>query len=143
MYPGLPSSLRAELVITGQVDEECQANIVLRAGKPFGVWLDDTTPNLEHWVKLAAAKYGPLEQKVLVAVAPHDAGKRHGPASTVINVYEYYPDAGSPDEPPVYEAYCLQWLWGGPDSRKPPAAERRDRWLAAVQKHHPRFILLF
>jgi hypothetical protein len=143
MYPGLPTSLSGAYVIEQTVDEECQANLVTHLGKPYGVWLDDTTPNLDHWIELAAGKYGPLGQKVLVAVAPHDTDLRHGPAPTVIPVYEFYPHAGSPDQPPAYDAYCVQWAWPGPNDNEPPTVEQRDQWLAAVQAHHPALIFLY
>lgn len=129
-------------VIEDKTDEECQGNLVTHLGKFWGLWYDDTTPDLEKWVKLGVKKYAASGAKILVAVAPHDAGK-HYTEPSVISIYEWYPHAGSPDEPPAYDGYCVQWLWPGPDYKGAPTIAERASWLVAIQKHHPKYIFLY
>lgn len=151
MFPGLPSGLFRPfrpLRITATVDEECQANIVTRYGKVYGCWLDDTTPNLQHWLSLAVAKYGPLGQTVFVCVPPGQPHLRHKPSPPVVNVQEWYPyGMGWPPAawglPPACEAYCIQWNWPGTEGKQPPALLQRLRLLRQVRRHHPRFIFRF
>lgn len=145
-YPGLPTSLSGAYVITSEVDEECQCNIVTRLGKPFGVWFDDTTPNLDTWIEKARAKYVPLNQKILVAVPP--GWRDHHYPAPIISVYEayIYGMGCNPNEflpLPKFEAYCVQYKWPGTENRHAPTTEQYDRLLKLVQANHPRFIFLF
>lgn len=149
MFPGLPSSLSGAYVIESTVDEECQANLVTRLGKPFGAWLDDSTPDLEKWLTLAVAKYKPLNQTVFVCVPPGQPHLRHRPSPPVINVQEWYPwGMGCPPsawgEPPTGRvAWCLQWNWPGTHGTKPPTQVQRERLLTQIQARHPKFLFLF
>lgn len=147
-YPGLPSSLSGAYVIEPTVDEECQANLVTRLGKPFGCWLDDTTPNLQHWIELAVAKYRPLGQTVFVCVPPGRPYFRHGPCPPVVNVQEWYPfGMGCPPsewgEPPRRFAYCIQWDYPGTHGKTPPTVKQREGLLAQVLAHHPRYVFQY
>jgi hypothetical protein len=152
VYPNLPTSLSGAYVIRsgpGGVDEECQANYVTRLGKPFGIWYDDTTPNLTtEWLPKGVAKYGPLDQTVLVCIPPGEPQLRHRPSPPIVNVQEWYIyGMGVPvsawGEPPVAEAYCIQWRWPGTEGTEAPTALQRRHLLAQVQVHHPKFIFLF
>jgi len=144
-FPGLPTSLHGELVIEPTVDEDCQANLVTLHGQPYGCWLDDTTPELDHWLGLAVAKYGPLNQTVFVCIPPGRPHLRHKPSPPVVNVLEvYHYGMGVPPaawgKPPACEAYCIQWAWPGTVGKKPPTDAQRDRLLTLVRVHKPRFI---
>ena len=146
-YPGLPTSLSGAYVI-GDVDEECQARVVTRLGKPFGAWLDDTTPDLDKWLTLTVAKYGPLGQTVFVCVPPGEPNLRHSPSPPVVNVYEIYhfgmgcpPSAWGPI--PKRYAYCLQYRYPGTHGKQPPTDAQFQSLLKQAQAHHPRFIFLF
>ena len=146
MFPGLPTSLSGAYVIESTVDEECQANLVTRFGKPWGIWYDDTTPDLEHWLALGLEKYTPLHQKVLVCV-PLGRPHHHYPAP-VISVYEaYIYGMGCPPAEwlplPRFDAYCVQHSYPGTHGTRPPTVAQRDRLLAQVRALHPRFIFLF
>lgn len=148
MFPGLPTSLSGAYVIESTVDEECQANLVTRLAQPFGVWLDDSTPRLEHWLALAVAKYAPLGQTVFVCVPPGEPTLRHKPTPPVVNVYERYvygmgvpPGAWGPC--PRYQAYVVQRRWPGTVGRTPPTEAQYRRLLAQVQANAPKFIFLF
>ena len=148
MFPGLPSSFLGAVVIESLVDEECQANIVTRFGKNYGVWLDDTTPNLDEWVAKAVAKYQPLGQKVFVCVPPGLPHLRHHPSPPIVNVQEWYPygmgvPVGAWGPPPRCEAYCIQWNWPGIDGTRPPTVRERLRLLANILRYRPRFIFKF
>ena len=149
MYPGLPTSLSGAYVIESTVDEECQANLVTRLGKPFGCWLDDSTPDLEKWLALAVAKYQPLGQTVFVCVPPGHPHLRHRPSPPVVNVQEWYPHGmGCPPEawgpPPSGRiAFCVQRAYPGTHGKTPPTEAEFQRLLAQVQARHPRFIFLF
>lgn len=148
MFPGLPSCLNPAIRITSTVDEECQANIVTRFGRPVGVWLDDTTPMLMHWLGLAVEKYGPLGQTVFVCVPPGDPHLRHKPSPPVVNVQEWYPyGMGCAPSlwgpPPDCEAFCIQWRYPGTHGAKPPTLRQRLGLLRLVRAHRPQFIFLF
>ena len=148
VFPGLPTSLSGAYVIEDTVDEECAANLVTRLGRPFGVYLDDTTPNLPSYVEKAVAKYGPLRQTVFVCVPTGERDLRHGPCPPVVNLYEWYPlgEASPPSEfgkPPRFEGYIVQWNWPGTNGKVPPTPSQRARLLAQVNAHTPKFILLF
>lgn len=152
MYPGLPTSLSGAYVIESTVDEECQANIVTRLGKPFGCWLDDGTENAEHgldyYVGLAVAKYKPLGQTVFVCVPPGQPHLRHRPSPPIVNVGEWYPyGMGVPPEAwgpiPKRTAYCLQRRYPGTHGTKPPTDAQFKRLLAEARAHHPKFIFLY
>ena len=151
MFPGLPTSLSGAYVI-GETDEECQARVVTRLGKPFGCWLDDGTENAEHgldyYVGLAVAKYRPLGQTVFVCVPPGQPHLRHHPSPPIVNVQEYYPyGMGVPPEawgaPSKRTAYCIQWAYPGTVGKQPPTAQQRKKLLAEIQARHPKFIWLF
>lgn len=148
MYPGLPTSLSGTYVIQGTVDEECQANIVTRLGKPFGCWLDDTTPDLEKWVALAVLKYRPLGQTVFVCVPPGRPHLYHRPSPPIVNVQEWYPygmgcPPGAWGPPPKRTAYCLQRRYPGTHGETPPTDAQFADLLASVRVHRPKFIWLF
>lgn len=149
MFPGLPTSLHGGLVI-GDVDEECQARVVTKHGQPFGAWLDDTTPNLTHWLALTIAKYEPLGQPVFVCVAPGRPHLHHEPEPPVINVYEWYvygmgvPRSAWPRLPPKgYRAYCVQWRYPGTEGKRPPTRRQRLALMAGVMLRRPEIIFLF
>jgi hypothetical protein len=147
-FPGVPTSLSGAYVI-GEVDEEVQARLVTRLGKPFGVWYDDTTPHLEStWLPKGVAKYQPLDQVLFVCVPPGRPLLRHQPTPPIVNVQEWYPyGMGCPPSewgpPPACEAYCIQWGWPGTHGTAAPTAQERQALLAAVREHHPKFIFLF
>lgn len=150
MWPSLPSSRKGGLVIQQAVDQACQGWVVTSDGKPWGVWLDDTTPDLDLWVARAVAKYGPLSQPVFVCVPPGRAGLHHKPEPPIINVYEWYPYGSGvprsawPKLPPKgYRAYICQWAFPGVASRKPLTRRQRLSLLAGVLLRHPRYIFLF
>lgn len=148
MFPGLPTCRVGGVRIELDIDPACQGRIVTKAGKPAGVWLDDSTPRLDHWLSLAAEKYGPLNQPVFVCVAPGQAGRRYRPAPLVVNVFEHYvygmgvPASAWPP-PPAYPAYVVQWRWPGTHGIRPPTPAERQRVLADVEKHNPEYIFLF
>ena len=146
MFPGLPTSLSGAYVIESTVDEECQANIVTRLGRPFGCWLDDTTPDLRKWLALALAKYTPLGQKVLVCVPPGRPDHHyHAPAVSVYEAYIY--GMGCPPAEflplPRFDAYCVQYRWPGAVGCHAPSYEQFERLLGLVRALHPRLIFLF
>lgn len=145
-YPGLPTSLSGAYVIESTVDEECQANLVTRLGKPFGVWFDDTTPNLQMWLDKAKAKYIPMGQHIFVCVPPSE--RNHHYEAPVISVYEaYIYGAGVPISEwlplPKFDAYCVQYKWPGIVGKNPPTEEQFQYLLRLVEKHHPQFIFKF
>jgi hypothetical protein len=148
MYPGLPTSLSGAYVIHSDVDEECQGNVVTRLGKPYGIWYDDTVPDLDKWLALAVAKYRPLNQTVFVCVPPGQPHLRHPPSPPVVNVYERYvfgmgvpPEAWGPC--PKYAAYVIQRRWPGTHGKTAPTDAEFEQVLAEVQAHHPHFVFLF
>lgn len=111
-----------------------------------GVWLDDTTPNLEQWLSRAVAKYGPLKQTVFVCIPPGRRTRHPGP--TIVNVQEWYPyGMGCPPSswglPPDCEAFCIQWRYPGTHSTRPPTLRQRLRALRQVRAYRPQFIFLF
>lgn len=145
MFPGLPTCLRGGLVI-GAVDEETQARIVTHGGKPWGCWIDDSTPNLEHWLDLALQKYVPLGQHVIVCVPPGRPGHHYPPP--VISCYEayWYGMGCAPADwlpLPTFDAYCIQWRWPGTHASKAPSLAERIRLLHAVRAHNPQIIFQF
>lgn len=152
-WPGLPTSLSGAYVIENTVDEECQANLVTRLGKPFGCWLDDGASNAAHtlnyYVSLAVAKYRPLGQTVFVCVPPGQPHLRHGPCPPVVNVQEWYP-YGMTDAPPAAwgpipkrYAYCLQYRYPGTSGKHAPTQVEFEALLSEARAHHPHFIFLF
>lgn len=148
MYPDLPTSLSGAYVIESSVDESCAANYVTRLGKPFGVYLDDTTPRLDYYIDLAVKKYGPLNQTVFVCVPTGERELHHKPCPPIVNLYEWYPfGEGIPENeflpPPKFEGYIVQWNWPGTQGKQPPTSAQRQKLLAQVQAHHPKFIFLF
>ena len=148
MWPGLPTSLSGAYVIESAIDEACQANLVTRLGKPFGCWLDDSTPNLNHWLELAVAKYKPLGQTVFVCVPPGEPNLRHSPSPPVVNVYEiYHFGMGCPPSEwgpvPARTAYCIQWAWPGTHGKAAPTEVQRQSVLDQALAHRPKFVFLF
>lgn len=150
MYPGAPTCIfpAGVTIHPDQVDETCQAWLVTQNGTPIGVWLDDTTPNLEACVKAAVAKYAPLHQRVLVCVPPSTPHLRHTPTPPVVNVQEWYPFGdGIPvsEWPPMpaADAYCLQARYPGAAGTRPPGVAARRRLLEQARAHHPEFVFLF
>lgn len=154
MWPDLPSSRKGGLVIQMEVDEECQARLVTKDGEPWGCALDDTTENAEHdldyYVALAVAKYGPLGQKVLVFVPPGQAGLHHKPSPPIVNCFEWYPygmgvpRSAWPKLPPKgYRAYCVQWRYPGTESKRAPTRRQRLILLARVMLRRPEIVFLF
>lgn len=148
MFPGLPTPLVGDCMIETDFDEECQARLVTHHGEPYGCWLDDTTPDLDKWVKLAVAKYRPLHQTVFVCVPPGRPRLRHHPSPPIVNVQEWYPfGMGCPPEdwgpPPKRIAYCIQRRYPGTHGHAPPTEEQYRRLLEAVQANDPKYIFEF
>lgn len=114
MYPGHPTQLSGKLVITGEIDGPSSSNIVMdtRLVNAVGVYIDDTTPNLAHWLGIAVQHYS----LVLVAVAPRQIGKHWGPDPPVQNMYEAY-SIGGP-WPKNYEHLIVRWGYGHPSRLK-------------------------
>lgn len=144
-YPNLPTSLSGAYVIGG-VDQECQARVVSRLDRPYGVWIDDTTPNLSHWLGLALAKYTPLNQRVLVCVPP-GRPEHHYPAP-VISVYEaYFYGMGCPFEDwlplPRFDAYVVQRDYPGTHGKHAPTIEQYAHLLGMVRAEQPSHIFLY
>ena len=145
-WPGLPTSLSGAYVIESTVDEDCQANLVTHLGNPYGIWYDDTVPDLQHWLVLGTEKY--TDQTVFVCVPPGRPHLRHKPSPPIVNVIEvYHYGMGFPPaawgRPPAAEAFCIQWAWPGTVGKRPPTATQRASLLTQVQAHHPKYIFLF
>jgi hypothetical protein len=145
MFPGLPTSLSGGYVI-GAVDEECQARVVTRLGEPFGAWIDDTTPDLGHWLQLTVAKYRPLNQTVMVCVPPGEPHKRY--PAPIVSVYEaYFWGMGCPFDDwlplPKFDAYCVQKAWPGTHGKTAPTGDEFQRLLNLARANHPRFLFAF
>ena len=135
MYPGHPTQLSGRLIITDLIDQEVQANIVVnRAGKQAGAYLDDSTPNLGYWLRVARVKYATLRLPLLVAVAPGNRGLHHRPTPPCRNMIEFYPYGnGEPASyagqmPTGYECVIIQQMYPGPYATTPPGKLRRW-WL--------------
>lgn len=143
--PGLPTSLSGVYAL-GDVDEQVQGRVITRRGEPWGVWYDDTTPNLERWLSAALTKYMPLGQRVMACVPP--GRPHHHFPSPIISVYEaYFYGMGCPFSDwlplPKFDAYCVQKRWPGTHGKSAPTVEQFDRLLALVRAQHPRFVWLF
>jgi hypothetical protein len=143
---GLPVCVRGGLTI-GPVDQDVQARVITRAGEPFGVWFDDTTPDLESvWLPKGLAKYVPLGQQVLVCVPP---GRPHHHYPTpIISVYEaYIHGMGCPAADwlplPRFDAYCVQKNWPGTHGKHPPTDAQYARLLTLVKRNDPQIIFTF
>lgn len=127
-------------------DAECSAPIVTQYGLPVGVYIDDTTPNIAHWISVAVAKYP--EGVVIVAVSPGMKGLRYGPRPPVMNAYEAYIfGMGVPWRSwlpiPRYEAYIVQRDYPGTVATKPPGFAKRWMLRRLLRIRRPRLILEF
>lgn len=145
-YPNLPTSLSGAYVI-GATDESVQGRTITRLGKPWGLWYDDTTPDLELvWLPKGLAKYTPLGQKVMVCVPP-GRPHHHHPAP-VISVYEAYiygmgclPSEWLPL--PKFDAYIVQRDYPGTHGKHAPTIEQYAHLLGLVRAEQPHFIFTF
>lgn len=82
------TTIKGGLTIGPGFDGQCSAPYVYRAGRVVGVYIDDTTPNINKWVACAAAQYP--TGIVLVAVAPDQYGLKYAPSPPVVNCFEAY-----------------------------------------------------
>ena len=145
MYPGLPTSLSGVYAI-GETDEQVQGRVIRKRGREWGVWYDDTTPDLETiWLPKGLVEYAP-PLHVMVCVPP-GRPKHHYP-EPIISVYEaYIYGMGCPPAEwlplPRFDAYVVQRRWPGTVGDKPPSVEQFDRLLGLVKAHDPKFIWLF
>jgi hypothetical protein len=148
MWPGLPTSESGAYVIETTVDEECAAHLVTKEGTAFGVYLDDTTPNLDAYVRKAVAKYGPLGKTVFVCVPVGMRWLHHGPRPPVVNLYEWYTIGMAAPQaayglPPRFEGYIVQRNWPGTVGKHAPTQTQYELLRAQVMAHHPKFVFDF
>lgn len=156
MWPMHPTDHLGQLIITDEVDEASQGNVVIKAvsGARAGVYLDDSTPHLETWVHAAVAELKPLvtgaRQLILVSIPmgrPHFRWPK-----PVINLLEWYPhNAGwDPGPIPACDGYILQRDYPGylhetePKRRlEAPTVAEYERLLAAAIAKRPRYLFDF
>ena len=149
MWPGHPTDHYGSLVITTEIDQASQGNIVSRKSiAPVGVYLDDSTPDLEKWVK--AAIDDPHRGLILVSVPMSQPHKRW--PAPVINLLEWYPvNAGfDPGPMPKCEGYILQRHYPGylhesePHADlKPPTGARYQQLVVEALHYEPLYIFEF
>lgn len=114
MFPGHPSQLSGRLAITSEIDGSTSANIVIetKTGTAAGVYIDDSTPNIEKWIAIAVEKFS----VVFVSVAPQANGAHHKPAPPVQNMYEAYSVTGP--FPTNYDHLIVRWGYHDPPKAK-------------------------
>lgn len=111
------------------------APIVCRDGKPFGVYLDDSTPNLPFWISKAQARY----LWVLVSRPP---GAWSCPWN-VRCVHEYYPfDCHRAWRLRSAVRYVVQWRYAWPGCA-PPSPQQAAHALLDVLKLNPELVMVY
>ena len=142
-YPDLPTCIKGGVKIGPGFDGECSAPTITRLGHNVGVYLDDTTPNLEHWIEVARAKYP--TGLIVVGISMSTPHLRH---PGVVNAQEWYPvHSGEPlwawGRMPKCEAYIIQDRFPGFSGRGAPNRLQRLALLAQVRIQRPRFIFQY
>ena len=107
-------------------------------GAVAGVYIDDTTPDVAHWVGLAVVKY----KLVVVGQAPNGPCAAQGDA---ICAQEWYPydcrfPPGTWGPIPAAKAYIIQWWYAWPGCG-PPTPIERAALLSDVEALKPILIL--
>lgn len=143
------------LTIGAYTDGECSAPVVseTRTSAQLGVYIDDETPNIQHWIDIAVAKYGaydptkPLGDSGLVIVGISMSTPRLR-FPNVLNAQEWYPyHSGFPlwewGTMPRSKAYILQHDFVGFRGTKPPTNLQRRLLVAAARLRRPKLILRY
>lgn len=124
-----------------------------RQGEQIGVYIDDTTPNLEGWLRKAVAAWP--HGLVFVGIPDGEPHLRYGRFGTnVINLQEWYPYGGpwswrSWGPPPRCEGYIIQWNLPGLDANgnvvkgPPPTARQRRRLLRWVKMRGAKYVFYY
>lgn len=142
---GLPVDITGRLVITAQVDQVSQGNIITENGVPVGVFLDDTTPHLAYWIARAVGEHRP-DWLIVVAVPPGRPHRHYPPP--IISAYEtYFFGMGFPLADwlplPHFRAYVVQRTYPGTVGKDPPTVVQFERVLRLVRARHPEIVFTF
>lgn len=135
-------------------DGECSAPLVKdQYGNVLGVYIDDTTPDIDQWVEKAVRKYGPQGKHVFVAIAPNRVGQRHHPIPVVVNWLEvYWKGSGLSvraywrqllrQKNHRYDGYIVQWNFGMFTGKGPPRWQSKAM-IKLLKTHKPKYMMLF
>lgn len=137
-----PSGVPALRDLTGQLRVGCgfdagmSAPLVCRGAQPVGVYLDDSTPNLDYWVARARARWG----YVLVARPP---GRWGCPWEGVRCAVEVYPFDCRRRWPVLRAArYIVQFRFAWPGCRAPSLGEAVGLVLRVI-RFRPWLVLVY
>lgn len=148
MYPGTITDRKGKLIVTTNTDELTQGFIVTDDnGVAVGIYIDDSTPNIEHWIELALQSNWKYKfVSIPMARAPH---KWKGMIN-LLEWYPYHPGWVMPKRMPKYEGYILQYKFPGyaiirwPKAKiKAPNFIQRKIILIKSLLKRPRFIFYY
>lgn len=119
------------------------APIITIKNMPVGVYIDDSTPNRDYWVKQAIKVFP--HGLVLVGIGMGEDTHYPYPVTNTKQWYPYHSGYSPASWGPIpkYESYTIQWNFPGFTGRGRPTWLQRLQLLRQVKKKHPKLILLY